>query len=538
LADWTPLVVVNAVLLVGFVGFGLRAAWSAARSAPRPERVGAAAVAGLALALAEAAPWGPEEVNSVSKMSNPLLGATAWVYGAGQPAWGLLVHGLVPGPPDDRTLMELDPFVHAVAAVAVLAAVRGVGVPALGAFAAGAAAAALAPLVRFAHTDGPHALEALLTWGGLALLLRHARRPSWADALGGAGAVAVAAQLRPEAVFLLVPALGLLLAAPERPPWRHPATWTALVLVAGLAVAHLIGAWTLLQGPPQPRPRLLAGNGAPHPLFVHGPRHLVFLEPAHVSAVLGALAAVGLVAGRAAARLRLALAAGALGLAVLVGGPPHYTVAWGATPVMLRFQLRALPWFAALVGLGSHRVAAAVGGRAGAALAVGALAVGLAGPLPDALTPRTHTLEYRFFREHLLELPAPCTVSAYLHPRDAGFAADTYDHLGPWAGHDVRTRPLTEPDPVGCHVYYRAANCSLRAEPVDLAEGGAPSERCAAWEDAHALTPRVTAELPARPFGLERYGADPVRVGFFTVDGPAGADDAPRSGAEPVVPSR
>lgn len=496
---------------------GLAVGW--ARRSPRAEVGATVALTLVALGLRLRAPWGPHDLNL--RNTNAWVGPRPWsleydyremfryghgVEGLAEPV-GWVVWALG-GAWSPWLLVTWFGLLSAVQVPWVVAVARRLGASAVGAWCAGAWLALHPVALRFARTDVQATPEALWTLTGVGLGLAWAQGgPRWMAAAAGL-ALGLATHARPDA--LAVPVLvGVAALLADSSLLRRRGFWLAGVVAVIVALPQVAFQWARIADPSQSMEGVPGwSGGAVHPLVAHGVRHLIGLDPALVGwgGVVGV--ALALVAPLPAWRVRVAGTGLALALSLLVAGDATWSAVDGDRMGFARHQLRALPFFAIVMGW-------AVGGagiRWGrVALVVAATGVvgSVASRSPVAWVPRIGAAEFRFFVAHRQAIEPGCLVYGPAFPYDAGFRPSLAlldERTSRWS-----TRP--SPPPGGCWLYYRSAECSMAVEPP-------LSPACEAFEAAHTLEPLEEAWLPAGPWIFDRHRVDPVRVGLYRVQPP------------------
>ncbi|MDX2170648.1 MAG: glycosyltransferase family 39 protein [Deltaproteobacteria bacterium] len=453
----------------------------------------------LALVLRGIASGGPADIRAV-------LGETRASRG-GFAAFTELVYALLP--PGDESIWAVDRLCGALAVPLLYALVRARFADRLIAIGAAAALAMTPLLVRFAASDTPYIPLCAAFLGALVAYDRWAERPAVATLALAFGLLTAAIELRPDGIWLVVPAALLVLARPL-PAWRvlfRPSTLLCALAFVALNAVPVMTSVSGHSGGGYTASFVLVGSLFGSPWLVPA------MTPGWLAALLGlgALAALG--HGRA----------GVLWLvATLVADPidfpadaplGHYANA--------RYHIPAMYLACGLIGLGSAalvRRGERWSGRplrAAPLLAVAIIALAAAPRLDLLWHLWTPQREFAFFRAGLRQLDADCTVVALTDTRDAGFVP--FDYLVP--GRLLDLTPFLADGHDGCVVYYRGANCYSGA--LDLA----PPEReihpaCREMERRFQLEPIVEAQLPADPYRDERYVRDPLPVGFYRLHPP------------------
>ncbi len=526
----TLLEVLTALAIAGAATLGLRGA----RTLDRRAQLGVLALFVVGLALRLYAPASPHDINF--RGWGAYSGGTLEIErGYGLPALGRLLHPFIVGwDRDDGWLFNLVAVVGALAPVALLAWLLVAEASPTLAWGAAVLMCSATPHVRFSHTDAQQLPSLTFALVGLAAWAEHARRPSWFAAITAGAALTAAACGRIECLAVAA-AVGLVsLVDRAGVPWRHRATWTAILGTAAVAAWHLD---MMLRSNPSWDASIYAQSGLQlitgHPLAQVGYRHLILLDPAFTPAPLAALIVAGLFIGRLPVRTRVALAVSAFGLCVIV---PTWSPYGAEAYAIARYQIAALPFALTLAASAVDAIAARlpqVGARA--ALLVAMTVVG-AWRLPLDFQPSTMGEEYAFIRGELPKLPPNCVLLYDEWQMDTGLAFPT--HLI-----DMMRLPLravatggAAPDPSACTIYYRAATCSSVADPASPVP--AITATCAGPGPGVTLTPIAEADLPRRQWVYDFYATDPVKVAFYRVnvdlrDGRAGqppAEGPPRQG--------
>ncbi|MCB9683301.1 MAG: hypothetical protein H6733_17680, partial [Alphaproteobacteria bacterium] len=439
---------------------------------------------------------------------------------------------------DETTVIAVMPLLSTVTVLALVVFLRGLGAHRWSAWMAGAVLACWALPMRFGHTESPQVLENGFLWLGLAAATWHARRPSWGAALLTGTAVGLGTVMRPEGMALplvVLPVLGL---GVPRQVWRRADTAVAVGIAAALLAPQAVGLWLENVGGAK-----LAGalNADDVSLLTNGLQHYVGLTMPWTSPLLVLFVAAGLVTGPPRVSVRVALLVTALVLGTLV---PSYAPGAPDGLAIARHQLRSLPWFAAMAGLGATAPFLRWSPRH---LPVGMLVAGVGTIVTWPVAWRVHTVPsaYRVFVDALDDLPSDCELRSYPPPGDFGLPPP----VEPPPAHDKRWtwRTLDDPPapPGACVLYWRGPSCvSVSPSVLRDAERGGPQpvDACAAFEAAHTLAPLVETELPALGIVHEAYLTDPVRVGFYrvvagpVVDGAVRPSDPPPASPTPAPP--
>jgi hypothetical protein len=380
-------------------------------------------------------------------------------------------------------------------------------------------ACALTPLlIRFSHTDVQTIPEIALVLLALVSLER-SRDLGRLDAVLAGCCLGAATHFRPEAPLLTaaIAAWPLVRGMPGA-WWRQrglPFVATTAAITAPWAVAILLRLQAVHAGElPTPLPM---GN-SPHALIKHGWRHLVTLDPAFTSPLAAASMFGGLLARGTPRGIRLWM--GLLILCFSVLNPVDaWTSAGGEGLLLARYQLRVLPFAAALTGLA---IDALLGARPALRWPVRVLmALGWCAVLPVAYTPTLVDTEHAFFHEALPEVPEGCEIWTLRIGMDATLVPERFESR--LAGQEHRWRDLRDGhEPIGdgaCVVWYRSGQCWADVPPHD----GTPDTLqpgCARFEQRHPLQPlRVTALEGAPPLYEDLTTSRP-EVGFFWVRQP------------------
>lgn len=446
----------------------------------------------LGLALRVAATGGPADIRAV-------LGDLR-TSRAGFVAFSHLVYALLPA--GDESLWAVDRVFGALGVPLLYAVVRARFADRLIALGAAAALAMTPLLVRFAATDTPYIPLAAAFLGALVAYDRWTQRPALATLALAFGLLTAAVQLRPDGVWLVVPAALLVLARPL-PPWRvllRPAT---LLCALAFVALNAVPVMTSVSGH--------AGGGYTASFVLVGSLFgSPWLVPAMTPGWLAALLGLGVLAALGRGR------AGVLWvLATLVADPidfpadaplGHYANA--------RYHIPAMYLACALIGLGSAalvRRGERWSGRtlrAAPPLAVALIALAAAPRLDLLWHLWTPQREFAFFRAGLAQVDPQCKIVTLVATPDAGFVP--FDYLAPDRLLDITEFLAAGSD--GCAVYYRCANCFSAA--LDLVDQSI-HPACRDIEQRFALEPIVEAKVPAEPYRDEQYVRDPLRIGFY-----------------------
>jgi hypothetical protein len=379
------------------------------------------------------------------------------------------------------------------------------------------AAVALWPLsVRLSPCDEPWPLVALLLLAAIALAIGAERFSSPLALCASWLAVFLAATTRPEPVFSLLPLGILILLSPKarRLQFRPiPLIATGIMgvfAIAGVLIAglHAIENWEPFS--------CLSLNGFPRLFGFMGGS--VFVLP-RTPWVLALCAVFGLVLASRLNRGRAVLWA-------LVGFLPALPTSPLANDglVTSRYQLPLSAVAAVLAGIGLAWLASVIGRRLRLAAPVVFLVPGFFALWPLLSPPEepTFRLEYRFFREHLNEVPCGCLIVRVRWNVDLGlsppmhlssFRQLRHTWIDPSHRLDVRNQ---------CVVYWRPASC--RAVPPGKEDATFELlPDCRLIESSYRLEPLAEARLPARRGFVDEYAVDPVPVGFYRLR-PLGMD--------------
>jgi hypothetical protein len=385
-----------------------------------------------------------------------------------------------------------------------------------------AATLAVTPLIaRFSASDAPYVLLCAALLGAVLAYDRYAESGSTAMVLA-LGLLTTAMQLRPEAPWLVVPAVLLALSGNPLPSLRELLRPSfVLCALSFLAINGIAAAWAMVGNEHQLAGFVLAGSafGSPWTYAEMTPR------------LLCALVVIG---GVSAALWQYGLAGLLWVVATIVALPLDYPVhvwpgvAFGSHAgeqvpqfANARYHLPAMYLACGLAGLGValllhllHRVTTR---RLPAAEIVAIALVWLAAAPRFDLLDRMWTpqREFEFFREGLTHVDADCQVIAMKGSVDAGFVP--FDYLVPGRLLDVDEFLHSAPSR-DCSVFYRGGNCYA----VDLAP---ESDRatfdmnssCRAMEERFHLEPIVETQVPALAYRSEVYARSPLPLGFYRV---------------------
>lgn len=500
--DHAPVVwLVAAGSLLGLAGI-VALLGHAVRRSSRMEVAAVVALTAVALALRLAVPWGPHDLN--------LRQPGAWVdvtrhnvgYGLGWTGLAVMARPIWPGGWALRSLPDLGALLSCLHVPLLVAWARGLGSGPRTAWLAGALLAVHPAWVRYGHTDVQVIPETLWTLTALVAIERWRRGGAGGPALAGL-ATGLAVHARPEALVLPL-ALGALaalrLGRRASPGGVAQAAGVALVVGAPQVVLQLGRLVTVEQG----AAGVVWEEWWEHPVWTHGWRHLVALDPAWVPPWI-ALGLLGLPWAREPGALtRLAVVGVGLALALLVAGDPSWTPVDGDRMGFARHQLRALPFLLLALawgwGAGLERL------RVGA-WAWGGLGLSAAATLPLAWQPRAAALEFRWLAAWREMVPVGCTIYAPAYGQDAGLRLA---HELLWTREiALRTDPPPAEGEPGCWLYYRSGECSVDMDP--------PLEACERFEATRRLEPVAERWLPAVPWIYDPYRVDPVRVGLYRV---------------------
>ncbi len=434
-------------------------------------------------------------------------------------------------PAHDETVWTVNRVVGALSVPLLYVVVRRRFADPIVAIGAAATLAVTPLLVRYSASDTPYILLCAAFLGAVVAYDSYAESEAigaWALALG---LLTVAMQLRPDGLWLIVPA-ALLTIAVRRPRMSTSAVAAAVALVAVNAAP---AAWVVTgysQGLDLGRHFVLIGSilGSP------------WADRAITPPMLEALVVLGAVAvlyrRRRPELLWLAAAAVAL---------PVHTPATGAYANLDRLwgSAYSVPMAVPLVGdtVTFHQLANARYHIPSMYLACGLVGAGIAGvlgllayltrrkvPVPGvfaialacgAALPRIDVLhrmwtpqrEFDFFREGVAGFDPACRIATLLDVADAGFVP--FEYLAPHRIVDL-AELLEGPSLKGCVVYYRGGNCfTLDLVPRDQWHDFQMHPVCRAVEERYQLEPVAEARVPALPFRGEIYARDPIPIGFY-----------------------
>jgi Dolichyl-phosphate-mannose-protein mannosyltransferase len=498
-AQW---IAIGEVLFLVLIGGAVLALWRSRSRILTPDATLLILLTALALLLRCIAHGGPADIRAV--MGDLRASRAGWV------AFTHLAYEFLP--PRDETIWNINRIAGALSVPLLYVAMRRRFADPLAALAAAAALAVTPLIVRFSASDAPYVLLCAAFLGAIAAYDRFTESESVGALALALGLLTAAMQLRPEGIWLIVPAALLVLARPL-PPWgalRRPAVVACALIFAAVnavptavaVIGHVGGGY--LQS------FVLVGSlvGSPWAVPAMTPRPLAALV------VLGGLAAL------------FYRRPGVLWLAATLVADPidfpadspfgHYANA--------RYHIPAMYLACGLAGLGvatSLRLLGRLIWRevpAASLLALG-IVVLAAAPRFDLLRRMwTPQREYEFFREGLAHIDPTCQVVTLAYTRDAGFIP--FDYLAPQRLVDIREFLA---DPTGdCLVYYRCANCyssSLDLAPPDFDIHPA----CRAIEREFRLEPIVEAQIPVQPYRDETYTREPLPIGFYRLQPLTGA---------------
>lgn len=388
----------------------------------------------------------------------------------------------------------------ALAPAFVVAAGRRMGLSA-GAWAAGLALA-LHPLA-IRHAGEASRMGMLLFLCAVAfwsVARRAPLRTGWLDALTGAAALTLIVQLRAE------PALVLAALWPLAVLRRSAPGLTACALATALAVP-----FTLTWG---------ANATVGDYVIVRGPHLLTWLDPYFSGWGWVALGLAGLALAMPRAP-GLGLGALALSAACLVlfssvpSSPPEYANA--------RYQTVTFVPGALLVGYAAQWLSER--GRVWLLAGLVALVGGAAWAIPTVTSHKTIDWELAFVRLAVTVLP-PDAIVVFVDPGELEVGLDPPTYLSMIEGRRGEWRDLA-PDgslPVATDderpvFYYHTAACASAMDALlpDPGELERVRARCVESLARYGAVPVVSGSLPARPFAIERWGVDPIPVGFYRV---------------------
>jgi hypothetical protein len=489
------------LFIILFVGIAV-ALWRSRHRLLAGEAVPLLLLSTLALLLRAIATGGPADIREVIGDGRAERG--------GFVVFSQLVYAVLP--PIDESLWAVHRLCGALAVPLLYAVVRKRFGDPLIAFGAASALAVTPFLVRFSASDTPYIPLCAAFLGALVAYDRYTDRPAPSTLALALGLLTAAMQLRPDGVWLLVPAALLALAGPL-PPWSalfRPAAIACAIAFVVINAVPVVVSVTGHAGGGYLGAFVLVGSlyGSPWVVPAMTPLSLALLV------VIGAVAALGY--GRA----------GILWLAATLVADPINFPADGALGnyANARYHIPAMYLACGLIGIGAvalMRLFARMMRREivptpRLALAVSALITLAALPRFDLLwhmwTPQR---EFEFFRAGVARVDPGCQLVTLAYTRDAGWVPFSY--LVPEGLVDI-PEFLDHPRD-GCSVYYRPANCysgSLDLAPPDYDVH--PS--CQAIERRFRLEPILEAQLPAEPFRGERYVRDPLPVGFYRLSAP------------------
>lgn len=472
------------------------------------ERVGAALIFGLALALRLIAPYSPHDLynRADGALWNPW---PEFDRGLGFAAFGQVLQPWTPAwRADDLWLFDRVAVAGAMVPLLIVVWLRVQEVSAWVVWPAGLLFALSSPHVRLSHTDAQQLPAGTFLWVGLVAWSLHARAPRWLPALIAGAAIACAGSARLDCVTL--PFVFVVASAGARglTVWRHPASLAAALLCLAVVAAHtygmvFAGTWN---------PFVYTGNAntnwTQHNLLAYGYRQLVMFDPAYTAPPIALATVIGVGTGPLPRRLRLGVALCAVGLSLAM---PVWSPVGGEAFSLSRYQVAATP-FAAI--LAANGVAAAVLRIPWAWARVGAVGLALvasATRLPMALAPSTLSAEYRFIRETLPKLPPGCTVVYETWTNDQGLGFPTWLVSLLQLPLQTTAMPDWSGDTSTCTVYYRSASCLVGAHDGPM---------CSDYPRTHTLDPLVEADLPRRQWVYDLYVVSPVPVGFYWIKKP------------------
>ncbi len=366
---------------------------------------------------------------------------------------------------------------------------------------------------RLSATDDQWVLIALLLASAVALAVAADRAAAGSLLVGAWLAAALAATTRPEPALALAP-LGLLVLL--RPTSRRlqlrPLLLAGSALV--LALAGLVLYYTISKAL---RDGFDPSGG---------------LRPEHLFRLLGLDGGSVLGPPRSPWLLTVCFAVGAAAALVARRGRPALWLAAGWLPALptaviaqddfitARYQLALVPMAAATMALGLVWLGGRLARRwprltrpalpALAAVPLLAAAWGCLQPPPEP----TFRREYRFFRNHIEEIPENCRLLLVRWNVDLGLGPPTHLTRLLATGHGwIAVSDALDPS-AACLVYWQPASCRASApDPVNTAAGLLPD--CQLVESRFRLEPLATTELPAITGFCETYRVDPVPVGFY-----------------------
>jgi hypothetical protein len=390
--------------------------------------------------------------------------------------------------------------------------------------AAGATALAVVPLVaRFSASDTPYVPLCTAFLGSVVALTRFRQSGSRGALAVGLILLTAAMQLRPDGLWLVVPAAILVLSVPCVAAGRAFSGAT-LVGAALFAIANLIPSVWALSGHNKIGDGSLGAYTSTNFILVGTLRGSPWTDLAMSPWPLSLL-----VLGGVAVAARSGRAGVGWLTATLVAMPLDFPAT--NQYANARYHLPAVYLACGLAGLGTaylvERVARRLPAQLDPLVVAATLVLVAALPRLDLLRRQwTPQEEFDFYRAGVARFDRGCEIVALTHGPDAGFVPSSDPEVR--APTDIDAF-LQDPPPASstCLVYYRAANCRS-ADAAGLPNGAAFDENpaCRELERRATLLPVTEANLRARPYRGERYSTDPVAVGFYRI-----VDLAPPRGA-------
>jgi hypothetical protein len=506
------------VVLLGAVVVGL---WRSRRAILSRSALVPLGLTGLALGLRFLAHAGPADIRAVL--------TSVGTRRAGWDAMLDLLYAVFPA--GDETVWNLNRVVGALSVPLLYLVVRRRFADPIVAIGAGAALAVTPLLVRYSASDTPYILLCAAFLAAVVAYDAYAETAAIGAWILALGLLSAAMQLRPDGLWLIVPAL-LLTVGVRRPLMSTSARAAAIAFVALNAAP---AAWAI------------SGHSEGHDLG----RHFVLVgsllgspwaDRAATPLMLATLVVCGAVAvlyGRHRAEILwlVAVAIALPGNTPATGAYGEFGGRWGAAyavpmdvPVVGdavafhqyangRYHIPAMYLACGLVGAGAAGVLGLVAllmrrkVPASGLLAVG-LVCGAALPRIDVLTRLwTPQREFEFFRAGVANLDPACRIATLSDVMDAGFVP--FDYLAPHRIVDL-AELMASPTLDGCVVYYRSGNCfTLDLVPREEWSDFRMHPRCRAVEDRFQLEPIVEARVPALAFRGEMYARDPIPLGFY-----------------------
>jgi hypothetical protein len=385
-----------------------------------------------------------------------------------------------------------------------------------------AAALAVTPLIaRFSASDAPYILLCAALLGAVLAYDRYAESRSAGAIALALGLLTAAMQLRPEAPWLIVPAVLLALSGNPPPSLRELLLRPSFVLcgLAFLAINGIAASWAMVGNEHQLSSFVLVGSvfGSPWTYAEMTPR------------LLCALVAIGAVS---AALWQYGLSGLLCLVATIVALPLNYPVhVWPGVAFSgneqvpqfanARYHLPAMYLACGLAGLGVVvllRLLRRVTTRE--VPAAGMIAIALvciaAAPRFDLLQRMwTPQREFEFFRDGLTHVDADCRVIVMKGRSDAGFVP--FDYLAPGRVVDV-DEFLQSASSRDCFVFYLGGNCyALDLAPASERATFEINSSCRAMGQRFHLEPIVETQVPALAYRSEVYARSRLPLGFYHV---------------------